>query len=113
MDETIMTATDFSEGDVRRLADALAAVLRDWLTPSEWDDMHARNTQPDYAETGSCASHDFCDANMAMAAAFRRAFQRSPDIQDQAEGAEGPDVRLWNAAWADASVRHLTSRRGG
>jgi hypothetical protein len=95
-----------SSAEVTRLADAFAGVLQEWLTRSEWREMRARNATPGYAKC--CASHDFCDANMAMAAAFRSALARSPDIYDRAGGEEGPDVELWNAAWDEAARRHLT-----
>lgn len=98
-------AAHIDRAEVTRLADALAEVLREWLSPTEWQEMRARNDTPEYADC--CASHDFCDANMAMDEAFRRALGRPPDVYDRPDGAEGPDVALWNAAWADAGRRHL------
>jgi len=63
-------------------ADALAAeffrVLREWLTPEELAEINRRNSTPEYSE--SCASHDFCDPNQAMAdalAAFGMEFDPS------------------------------------
>jgi hypothetical protein len=53
------------------LGDRFAATLRGWLTPEEFAEMKRRNeTDPAYANL-SCASHDFCDANMAMDIAWR------------------------------------------
>jgi len=49
-----------------RIADAFADILRNWLTANQWVEMQTRNV--DYSD-GVCASHDFCDANMAMAQA--------------------------------------------
>jgi hypothetical protein len=95
--------------DVTSLAGAFVAVLKEWLTQDEWAEMRTRNGRSDYSNC--CASHDFCDANMAMSAAFGRAFHREPAIYDRADGSEGDDVPLWNAAWAEAAVRHL--RDGG
>lgn len=50
----------------------------------------------------SCASHDFCDANVIMERAFRTAIGRAPLPKD------GPmtdaTVTLWNAAWTLAKT---------
>lgn len=44
-----------------------------------------------------CHSHDFCDANMPMAAAFESIVGRAPIDTESAE-----DASLWNAAWEHA-----------
>lgn len=53
------------------------------------------------AETyrGVCHSHDFCDANMTMAAAFEAVVGREP-IGD---GVSDADLALWNSAWDHAA----------
>jgi hypothetical protein len=100
-----------------RIADAFAAVLRDWLTADQWSEMQSRNVG--YSE-GVCASHDFCDANMAMAEAFETVTGREPaggydtladgSPVDPAEEARAEaDCVLWSAAWAIAKPRHLTA----
>lgn len=43
-----------------------------------------------------CHSHDFCDANMTMAAAFAEITGRDPLTES------GDDAALWNAAWEHA-----------
>jgi hypothetical protein len=73
------------------LAERFVAVLRDWLTQTEWLDMCIRNEAEHNAHV--CHTHDYCDANMAMDAAFREVARRAPDIDDDA------DVTLWNKAW--------------
>lgn len=88
-----------------QIADALAAVLRQWLTPEQFEDMKRRNSTAEYA-THCCASHDFCDANMAMQAAFVRAIGRAPNVIGEGPSVEA-DVALWNAAWEDARKRKL------
>lgn len=84
------------------VADAFAAVLKDWLTPAEWEEMRERNA----AETSPlvCHSHDHCDANMAMDAAIR-------DLTGITEiNVEDPDINsLWNDAWTLAKAKHLTA----
>ena len=55
-----------------RAAEELAAQfskeLRETLTPQEMAKVNARNATPQYL--GLCASHDFCDPNMAMLRAY-------------------------------------------
>lgn len=75
------------------VAAAFSRVLRAWLTPEQMASVIAKN------EAGSdrtCASHDYCDANMAMHEAFMSALGREPDP------AVSADVSLWNAAWSTA-----------
>lgn len=45
-----------------------------------------------------CHSHDFCDANVAMAEAFEHVRGHEPDVQSES------DMRLFSAAW-DAAKR--------
>lgn len=40
-----------------------------------------------------CATHDYCDANLLMAAAFKQANDREFDADS------GADVGMWNLAW--------------
>lgn len=54
-----------------------------------------RNTTPDYAEH-SCATHDFCDANMPMFEAFEKVVGRELNLEDDAE------MKLINKAWTIA-----------
>jgi hypothetical protein len=71
-------------------------LLKQELSADEWREMVRRNTQePEYADHGACASHDFLDANMVMDAAFR-AVGISPFDGDHISD-EATDI--WNAAW--------------
>jgi len=50
-------------------------------------------------DSGSCASHDYCDANEVMAGALMDVF--GPDVAFDYEGAIRDDAcAVWNAAWA-------------
>jgi hypothetical protein len=100
-----------------RIADAFANILSDWLTADQWAEMQARNV--DYSD-GVCASHDFCDANMAMAEAFETVTGREPafGFDTLADGSPvdpaaaiqaDVDCDAWNAAWVIAKLRHLTA----
>lgn len=72
------------------------------LTPAQWEEMRRRNASPEYgAEV--CASHDFCDANMPMLAAFEDVTGRTMDA-----GSE-EDAALWGAAWDVAKAAFLTA----
>jgi hypothetical protein len=83
------------------LGDRFAATLKEWLTPEEFAEMKRRNeTDPTYANL-SCASHDFCDANMAMDSAWRDLIGTEINADDEEQAA------LWNAAWEIARRRHI------
>lgn len=85
------------------LAGAFAAILYDWASPVEWAVMRVSNVG---ADSSFCASHDFCDANMAMARAFEVLGIPDP------VGGEGEEkdaaTDLWNEAWAIAKRDYLT-----
>jgi hypothetical protein len=88
------------------LADRFTAVLREWLTKAEFAEMLRRNEgDPRYAGD-SCASHDFCDANEAMAEAWADVIGGEIDLDSDAETA------IWNAAWRRARGRGLGWPRG-
>ncbi len=75
-----------------RLAREFTRILRKWLTPDQMKQVIARNK----AETDSsvCHSHDFCDANEAMAMAFERLGLETPN-----DGSGEYSFRQWNQAW--------------
>jgi hypothetical protein len=83
--------TDTIQATPAQVAIEFAKVLRHWLTPNEMQEVLRRNKTAAY-QNGACASHDFCDANMAMAEAFKK-FRIDPAVDNS-------DVlKLWNAAW--------------
>jgi len=82
------------------IADRFAEVLRAWLTPQEFAEMKRLNETPEY-QSGICASHNYCDANMAMCEAFESVMEYPPDGSNEAHAA------IWNAAWDLARKRHL------
>lgn len=53
-----------------------------------------RNGRPEYKEHDSCATHDFCDANMVMLAAFE---SLGTPVNNDAP-------QLWNDAWTQAKL---------
>lgn len=66
-----------------------------------WSAIRERNASSDYA--GSCATHDFLDANVHMAAAFGKVMERPFDADAEA------DVEMWNMAWEIARAERLTA----
>jgi len=74
-------------------------VLRAWLKPWQWKEMRKRNAEEPSPLV--CHSHDFCDANMAMEAAWESFDLPSINADDQAQ------ADLWNAAWNIAAVDYL------
>lgn len=92
--------------NAQAIGKAFADILRDYLSPREWQEMRERNAQ----ETDSriCHSHDFCDANMPMQEAFERVMGR--DIFNAEGTISDSDMTLWNSAWTYASENYLTER---
>jgi hypothetical protein len=78
------------------IAKRFAEVLRAWLSPEEYAEMQRLNATPQYGWP-ICASHNFCDANMAMMEAFESVTGRMA-IPDDGEMAES-DCKLWGDAW--------------
>lgn len=83
-----------------QIAEKFAAILREWLTPDEWAEMLERNKgySPEI-----CASHDFCDANMAMLEAMQ-----ANGLEPLPDNGPMPDdmAALWNQAF-DIARRHM------
>lgn len=99
--EPLAETDDFDEVRAAFLADRFAQVLRRWLTDEQWATMRRRNAT---IGNGLCASHDFCDANMAMDEAFTVIMGREINLED-----EHGDNALWNSAWDIAHKRYLTA----
>ena len=97
--------TIVDDAKARLLAATFLTVINEWLLPTQIAEVKRRNATPEYAGTGACATHDFCDANMAMDVAFGRAMGREtferPDgttILDETDEHEA-ECAIWNAAW--------------
>lgn len=93
------------------LALAFATVLHEWLDEDEIKQVVERNGTEAY--TDYCASHDFCDANMAMLEAIQTLAGLTDDsaaLNAQTEG--DPDNRLWNDAWSLAKEAGFSTTIG-
>lgn len=101
----VLTTDDWSSVEVALVAQVFAAIMKEWLLPAHLLEVRRRNLGMAQAGEAGCASHDFCDANMAMDQAFRVVFIRDPLMHDGS-----PDSLLWNRAWEMARAEHLTAR---
>lgn len=82
--------------DVPRLAMAFANQLREDIGAKKVAKVVALNAEQD--NPNICHSHDFCDANMTMDAAFTKTVGREIDLQSD------DDMALWNDAWTLAKA---------
>jgi hypothetical protein len=91
------------------IAAKFAEGLRHALTADEWAEMRRRNA----AQTNPaiCHSHDFCDANLVMDAAFKAVTGNSIGEREEAGngGMSDAELELWSDAWTIAKARHLTA----
>ncbi len=89
---------------IEKVGDKFAETLKQWLTEDEFAAVKRTNL---HRKDGSCASHDYCDANMAMDVAMGHFgffyVQSDPNLH----------VDLWNAAWDYAKAKHLTATNFG
>ena len=68
--------------DAQKLANQFIFVIGEWLTPEEIAEVNRLNAGE---EITVCHTHDFCDANMAMDAAFQTVVGHSIDADDDAQ----------------------------
>lgn len=84
------------------IGNRFALILNSWLTPEQLESVKSENAKN--KTTLNCASHNFCDANMAMVEAFEFFQEALPDDDgDQAQ------FDLWNKSWDYAKKTHLTA----
>lgn len=83
--------------NVAKLATAFIRRMRMEVGLKAIREINARNRTPAYAR--ACATHDYCDANVVMAAAFTEVMGRPTDLHSD------EDLKLWNAAWDLARAR--------
>lgn len=82
--------TEQLNADVKKLSAAFSYAIREELTKSDLYKVVKTNAK---TNDNTCATHDFCDANMVMYWSFGYAFQKELDINDDAQNS------LVNAAW--------------
>lgn len=89
------------EQQITAIAEAFAEVMRQWLSKDEFAEMKRRNESDPTYSGKVCASHDFCDANMAMWPAFQQVMGHKVDGDNEA------DCAIWNEAWDLARKLYL------
>lgn len=82
--------TGIDQEAAARISVAFTRILRKWLGRETIGRIQEENKE---LPAGVCASHDYCDANVPMAIAFRAVMRRNMDVQSPA------DCALWGAAW--------------
>lgn len=91
--------------EVRKLAKKFSKVLASWLSFEQMQTVIESNAENN---DSSCASHDFCDANMAMDEAFVKVMKRSfvffVEDDPASEKANEYDTDLINQAWSLAKA---------
>lgn len=80
----------FLRRDVAVLGATFRSIIRQWLTQEQRLQVDAAN---DTKTDNSCATHNYCDSNMAMLEAFVAVHGREPVLQSDA------DIGLMNEAW--------------
>lgn len=104
----LLNTDDWSAVLAQIIATAFAGVLKRWLSPEAWAEMREANVG---ADPMTCASHDYCDANVAMLEAFRAVMGRD-HVLDDADPRNDGDCDLWNIAWDIAKRLYLTASEG-
>lgn len=106
----IMVITETQQGNKtvtlptpQALGDEFVTLLSHWLSDYEIGEIQRLNATPAYANTGSCASHNFCDSNEALLFAFEVLAECELDLEIQEH------LDLCNAAWDYARTTYLTA----
>lgn len=89
-----------SANNPETVAREFARLLRKEIGAKNFNQVRKLNAMPDYNYGSCCASHEFCDANMVMLAAFEN-LGFTPDFENDQH------VELWNSAWDVAKRRYL------
>jgi len=84
------------------LASGFSRVIREWFTADELAECVRRNASEE--DPGICHSHDFYDANMAMA----EAWELLTSLPCYGEGSPDGANALWDAAWNLAKASNFT-----
>lgn len=90
-----------SDSQINKIAIEFANVLKEWLTPEQITEVIKVNSIPE--NKTCCATHDFCDSNMAMDEAFTKVMGREfvfyNDELPESEKQNGIDTNAFNTAW--------------
>lgn len=90
---------------VNRLAAAFARRLVETLNDNEMRSVIGRNRRE--TDAAICHSHDYCDANMIMDAAFKEITGHSSATKQWLN--DDRAIKLWSDAWALAKEREFNA----
>lgn len=93
-----MTDVDIQAVAIRRLSETFSRIVRDELA-EDLTEIVRRNRLTEYEH--SCATHDYCDANMLMHDAFVEV--QGHDL----DASSAMDTHLWNDAWLRSAQREF------
>lgn len=89
---------------VETLAGEFCHILHRWLGPGKMAKVVAENARRKATgDDDSCATHDYCDANVAMDEAFRLVTAQNASSMMQDDAA----LALWARAWGYAKERNF------
>lgn len=94
--------------DAQQIAFAFCALIHDDLDAAHLSEAIHRNRRE--TDKGVCHTHDFCDANMTMDAAFKAAMGRAIELGEETETSRA-DHLLWGEAWNIAKVAEFDAAR--
>lgn len=100
-------AAAIAEANAQALARAFADNIAADFTAEELAECKRRNATIAY-DNGSCATHDFRDANMNMHEAFIATFGHEPSFL--ADSDDETELLIWNRAWNIAKAEYLTAK---
>ena len=106
--------TTFDKNILKQLAIEFSKEMHNQLTKKQIEQVNAENKK---RNDHTCASDDYCDANMVMDAAFTKVFKRpallanevalDKDLNDQ----EDIDMKYWNTAWTIAKENDFDAEK--
>ena len=88
----MISRKEITEKPVERLSALFSSMIRHEFY-KELPEIVSTNRRYRKEGLDCCATHDHCDANMIMAAAFKQAMGYEPNLKGSS------DVHLWNEAW--------------
>lgn len=90
------TLEENTETLTERLAKEFSAVITEWLDPKDLKRVNELNASTEYQDF--CATHNYCDANMAMDKAWNKILRRPFSVSSDS------DTYMLNTAWAMAKL---------
>ncbi len=81
------------ESHLQAIAALFSSILKSWLTTEQIEEINALNSSEEYKTNGHCATHEYCDPNVAMDSAYFAITGQEIDLQI------ATDVEQCSKAW--------------